>query len=198
MPTTLPENTLAVTEADLLAGLPPMRAVDIDVLAARVAAGRRVVVLDDDPTGTQSIHDLPVVTRWDVEDLRWALRQPTPGFFVLTNSRSLAPADAEHRNREIVRALDEAARLEGVDYAVASRSDSTLRGASGRVLAGGPGYPATRPGGAGRAGHHRPRHLVHRGRGRAGHVHWRLVRHPRPISPGRAPPRPAPHHQRVG
>lgn len=32
------------------------------------------VVLDEDPTGTQSVADLPVLTSWAVEDMAWALR----------------------------------------------------------------------------------------------------------------------------
>ena len=61
--------------------------------------------------------------------MRWALQQDTAGFFVLTNTRSLSAPDAAERNREVVRALAEAARLEGdAAYAIASRSDSTLRG----------------------------------------------------------------------
>ena len=71
----------------------------------QVRAGRRLVVLDDDPTGTQSIADLPVLTSWSVADLQWALRQPTTAFFILTNTRSLSEADAVERNRQIVDAL---------------------------------------------------------------------------------------------
>ncbi|WP_354528677.1 four-carbon acid sugar kinase family protein [Nakamurella sp. UYEF19] len=97
-------------------------------MAESAAAGRRLVVLDDDPTGTQTISDLPVLTGWSVEDLRWALQQPTNAFFILTNTRSLSPDDAAERNRQIVRALAEASALEGVQYVVASRGDSTLRG----------------------------------------------------------------------
>ena len=85
-------------------------------------------MLDDDPTGTQSIADLPVLTSWSVADLQWALQQPTTAFFILTNTRSLTEADASERNRQIVAALDEAAALEQVPYAILSRSDSTLRG----------------------------------------------------------------------
>ena len=111
----------------LLAGQPPVR--DVGANLDEVRAGRRLVVLDDDPTGTQTIADLPVLTQWSVDDLRWALQQPTTGFFVLTNTRSLSEADAAERNSQIVRALAEAARLEGdVPYVLLSRSDSTLRG----------------------------------------------------------------------
>lgn len=121
-----PELAGPVPADHLLAGQPPV--LDAGTTLDEIRAGRRLVVLDDDPTGTQSIADLPVLTGWSVDDLRWALRQPTTAFFVLTNTRSLAEADAAQRNREIVRALDEAARLEDVPYVLLSRGDSTLRG----------------------------------------------------------------------
>jgi len=98
----------AVPLQTLLADRPPVR--DVGTNVDEIRAGRRVVVLDDDPTGTQTIADLPVLTRWAVEDLRWALQQPTTGFFVLTNTRSLSEADAAERNREIVQALAAAAQ----------------------------------------------------------------------------------------
>jgi len=90
-------------------------------------SGRRVVVLDDDPTGVQSVHGVPVLTTWAVEDLRWALEQPSPTFYILTNSRSLPEGEAVALNREIIRNLLEAAGP-GADFDVVSRSDSTLRG----------------------------------------------------------------------
>jgi uncharacterized protein YgbK (DUF1537 family) len=116
----------AVPLERLLANQPPPLQLGTDI--DQVRAGRRLVVLDDDPTGTQSIADLPVLTSWSVADLRWALQQPTAGFFVLTNTRSLSEADAAERNVSIVEALDEAAGAEQVPYVIASRSDSTLRG----------------------------------------------------------------------
>ncbi|MFC7343991.1 four-carbon acid sugar kinase family protein [Saccharopolyspora griseoalba] len=112
----------------LLTGLPAVRAVDPAEAADRVAGGPCLVVLDDDPTGTQTVADLPVLTTWSVDDLRWALTRPGNAFFVLTNTRSLSVADAEARNREVIDALAQAAEAEQVDFVVASRSDSTLRG----------------------------------------------------------------------
>lgn len=86
------------------------------------------VVLDDDPTGTQSVADLPVLTSWTVEDISWALDQGHPAFYVLTNTRSLPEDEAAARNREIaVNALD-AAAASGTRLSFVSRSDSTLRG----------------------------------------------------------------------
>ncbi|MDW6063075.1 four-carbon acid sugar kinase family protein [Streptomyces sp. FXJ1.4098] len=108
--------------------LPPPREVTPAEVTAALAADRRLVVLDDDPTGTQTVADVPVLTTWTVEDLRWALRQDSTAFFVLTNTRSLAPDAAAARNREVVRALAQASAAEGIGYVLASRSDSTLRG----------------------------------------------------------------------
>src|SRR5918999_5699825 len=97
---------------ELTATLPPPRPTDSAALAARVAAGRTLVVLDDDPTGTQSITDLPLLTRWRPDDVRWALRQGTAAFFVLTNTRGLEGAAAAAVNREIARTLAGAAAAE--------------------------------------------------------------------------------------
>jgi uncharacterized protein YgbK (DUF1537 family) len=101
----------------------------LNEIRGRVAeGGRRVAVLDDDPTGVQSVHGVPVLTTWAVDDLRWALEQASPTFFVLHNSRSLPEEEAVALNREIARNLSKAADEAGVDFDVVSRSDSTLRG----------------------------------------------------------------------
>lgn len=98
-------------------------------VATRVAAsGRALVVLDDDPTGTQSVADLPVLTGWSTEDLAWALETGKPAVYVMTNSRSLDPLDAAERNRQVVTAALEASRMTGIPIDFVSRSDSTLRG----------------------------------------------------------------------
>lgn len=122
-----PPFTGPVSVDQLLAHQPRARQVGTGL--DEIRAGRRLVVLEDDPTSTQSITHLPVLTSWSVDDMRWALQQPTTAFFVLTNTRSLSADDAAKRNREVVRALAEASRLVGdVPYVIASRGDSTLRG----------------------------------------------------------------------
>ncbi len=101
----------------------------LEEIRRRVEAdGRRVAVLDDDPTGTQTVHGVPVLTTWSVEDLRWALGQPSPTFYVLTNSRSLPEDEAAAMNREISVNLAAASEGTGTDFVVTSRGDSTLRG----------------------------------------------------------------------
>ncbi len=111
---------------ELTAGLPAGPVVAPAGVAA--ALNRTLVVLDDDPTGTQSVADLPVVTGWSVEDLTWALSTGAPAVYVMTNSRSLDPADAERVNAEVVTNALAAAGRAGARVAFVSRSDSTLRG----------------------------------------------------------------------
>lgn len=117
------------TKPELLAGYPPATPITAaTVAAARGTTARRLVVLDDDPTGTQSVADLPVLNTWSADDLAWALGTGAPAVYVMTNSRSLDPAEAERRNREVVRAALAAASGLGVEIDFVSRSDSTMRG----------------------------------------------------------------------
>lgn len=88
----------------------------------------KVVVLDDDPTGTQTVHGVPVLTTWSVEVLRAELRNDLPACFLLTNSRSLPLPAAQTLNATIGRNLRQAATETGRSFVVVSRSDSTLRG----------------------------------------------------------------------
>ena len=118
-------------EAEVLAAYPaevriPAGLVADAVASASAASPRMLVVLDDDPTGTQSVADLPVLTRWDVEDFIWAFGQSKPAVYVLTNTRSLDPAEAAARNEEVVR--NALAAAGGLRLGFVSRSDSTLRG----------------------------------------------------------------------
>jgi uncharacterized protein YgbK (DUF1537 family) len=89
--------------------------------------GRRLVVLDDDPTGTQTVHGVPVLTEWSQDALAAELVR-SPVFYVLTNSRSLPAPEAVELAAEIGRNLMAAASRTAISFAVASRSDSTLRG----------------------------------------------------------------------
>jgi uncharacterized protein YgbK (DUF1537 family) len=89
---------------------------------------RRMIVLDDDPTGTQTIADIPVLTSWAPDDIRWALEQGGVGFFILTNSRSLSAPDAAERVGRITEVCETVAGQAGIDIVFASRGDSTLRG----------------------------------------------------------------------
>lgn len=92
------------------------------------ASVRRLVVLDDDPTGTQTCHDIAVLTVWDMATLTAEFRQASRGFFILTNSRALPPLAAEKLIREICENVAQAATATGQSVDIVLRGDSTLRG----------------------------------------------------------------------
>ena len=121
---------MALSKQATFDSLPPEWADDLSPAIRReVAASQRtLVVLDDDPTGTQTVHDLPVLTHGSVDALRDELARGTGTFYLLTNSRSLPPSDAQQLNRTIGENLIAASRLAQRAIAVVSRSDSTLRG----------------------------------------------------------------------
>lgn len=120
----------AIGKADLLAALPDEWPDDVlpEIQAQVQASRRKVVVLDDDPTGTQTVHGVPVLTEWPVETLSAELTSDLPAFYLLTNSRSLPLAAAQAVNADIGRNLVGAGQRAGRDFVVVSRSDSTLRG----------------------------------------------------------------------
>jgi len=89
----------------------------------------KIIVLDDDPTGSQTVHSCLLLTRWDVETLQIGLSDDSPIFFVLTNTRALPPEQAAAVTREVCHNLKIALETAGIqDFLVVSRSDSTLRG----------------------------------------------------------------------
>jgi uncharacterized protein YgbK (DUF1537 family) len=116
-----------VREQELLAACPPELFISAAEVAAAVSSDPcTLIVLDDDPTGTQSVAGLPVLTRWEVDDFRWALDRCAPAVYVLTNARSLDSKTAAERIRDVVENAMVAAA--GARLRFVSRSDSTLRG----------------------------------------------------------------------
>ena len=93
----------------------------------------KIVVFDDDPTGSQTVHSCPLLLRWDAASLRQGLADPSPLLFLLVNTRDLAPEQARARLTTLCRTLQpllaEAWAAGTIDrWLVVSRGDSTLRG----------------------------------------------------------------------
>lgn len=86
------------------------------------------IVLDDDPTGTQTVYDIPVLTTWTIDAISKELERGSKLFYILTNSRSLASDQAEKTGRKIAENIQSAAKALHKKTLVISRSDSTLRG----------------------------------------------------------------------
>ncbi|MBI1241101.1 MAG: four-carbon acid sugar kinase family protein [Nostoc sp. RI_552] len=89
----------------------------------------KIIVLDDDPTGSQTVHSCLLLMQWDVDTLRLALKDDSPIFFILTNTRALPPESAASVTTEVCQNLKRALAAENLsDFLIVSRSDSTLRG----------------------------------------------------------------------
>jgi uncharacterized protein YgbK (DUF1537 family) len=95
-----------------------------------MTAQPKIIVLDDDPTGSQTVHSCLLLTRWDLDTLRIGLGDASPIFFILTNTRALPAAQAAAVTREVCRNLKDAIATtpEMGSFLIVSRSDSTLRG----------------------------------------------------------------------
>lgn len=98
------------------------------LLAEATHDNHKIVVLDDDPTGVQTLHDVSVFTNWSESAIEEGFREKQKLFYVLTNSRSFSAMRTKQVHQEIAeRILTVAQRLQK-DFLIISRSDSTLRG----------------------------------------------------------------------
>jgi uncharacterized protein YgbK (DUF1537 family) len=87
------------------------------------AGTRPIVVLDDDPTGVQTLAGVRALLRWDPRRVRDAVAG-RPAVHLITNSRALEPERAGQVVEEAARAA-----VTGVpDARLVLRGDSTLRG----------------------------------------------------------------------
>ncbi|KAF4448384.1 hypothetical protein F53441_8192 [Fusarium austroafricanum] len=89
-----------------------------------------LIILDDDPTGTQTCHDVTILTVWDVPTIASTFKQVGTGngFFILTNSRALHPPQARDLMIEICTNLKKASQETNIPYEIVLRGDSILRG----------------------------------------------------------------------
>lgn len=88
----------------------------------------KIIVLDDDPTGSQTVHSCLLLTRWDADTLRLGLGDASPIFFILTNTRAMDPEQAAAVTWEVCHNLKEVLADFERPVLYVSRSDSTLRG----------------------------------------------------------------------
>lgn len=89
---------------------------------------RKIVVLDDDPTGVQTVHGVSVYTDWEQESLMEGIQEENNMFFILTNSRSFSAQKTEEEHRLIAERSAKAAAACHKELLLVSRGDSTLRG----------------------------------------------------------------------
>lgn len=136
---------------DILNTFPTIDEAAVDVLLEKEIAANhdKIVVLDDDPTGVQTVHDVSVYTDWSEESVRDGFEEDRKLFYILTNSRGMTREETTEAHQEIGRNIALAAKecaasepdaaeesgksraadwRKGKSYIIMSRSDSTLRG----------------------------------------------------------------------
>lgn len=124
-------NLPRLPAAETLESLPDEYPDDVLSSIRRVVVDGQVptlVILDDDPTGTQTCHDINVLAVWDAETLVHEFSCDPAGFFILTNSRALPSAEARRLIQEICENVKEAAKKTNKAFEIVLRGDSTLRG----------------------------------------------------------------------
>ena len=109
-------------------GTPNENSIDQALKEALSSLNRKIVVLDDDPTGVQTVHDIYVYTNWDRQSIESGFVEANPIFFILTNSRGLLAKETRQVHEEIAKNIAEISRKRKQKYIIVSRSDSTLRG----------------------------------------------------------------------
>ncbi len=112
---------------EVLGSLPPTPASYLEKIKKWHSANKgKIIVIDDDPTGCQTVHDIPILTEWTVDTIKKEWENSSPLFFILTNSRSMPEEEVRVLFKEISENILEAA--DNRIFTIISRSDSTLRG----------------------------------------------------------------------
>ena len=121
---------MKVSKDELFAKIPAVdeAAVDVALTKELLDFDRKIIVLDDDPTGVQTVNGIHVYTDWTEESIAAGFAEENRMFFILTNSRAFQTAQTEAEHRTIAARVAAEARRTGKEFMLISRSDSTLRG----------------------------------------------------------------------
>lgn len=108
----------------------PVQPEKADALLKQALEGKtaKIVVIDDDPTGVQTVHDVHVYTDWTYRSILEGFREETRMFFILTNSRSMTQTETREVHSQIAHNVLKASQECTKPFVLISRSDSTLRG----------------------------------------------------------------------
>lgn len=116
--------------ADILQSYPTVNENYIQTLLVQAVKNdpHKIIVLDDDPTGIQTVHDISVYTDWSYESISNGFKEKNKVFYILTNSRGFTEEQTSKAHREIGEMIAQVAKDQLQKYLIVSRSDSTLRG----------------------------------------------------------------------
>lgn len=117
-------------DISILEELPKVDEAYVDLLLNKglKLLNRKIVALDDDPTGVQTVHNVSVYTDWMEESVLRGFTEENSLFFILTNSRSFSKDKTISEHRILAKNIVKASKSTGKEFVIISRSDSTLRG----------------------------------------------------------------------
>ena len=121
---------MKVSKDELFAKIPAVDEAKVDAALNEERRGfdRKIIVLDDDPTGVQTVNGIHVYTDWSPESIAEGFAEENAMFFILTNSRAFQAAETEAEHRTIAARVAAESKRTGKQFMLISRSDSTLRG----------------------------------------------------------------------
>jgi len=123
-------NETKRVSVEILETLPEVNRVQVDHLLTEAlkTLNKKMIVLDDDPTGVQTVHDISVFTDWSLESIEQGFNEEQSMFFILTNSRGFTAEETEKAHREMAENILTVASKLNREFMIISRGDSTLRG----------------------------------------------------------------------
>lgn len=121
---------LSKLSADVLQSYPTIDETYVQTLLKQAVDSdpHKIIVLDDDPTGIQTVHNVSVYTDWSYESIRCGFKEKNKVFYILTNSRGFTEEKTIKAHKEIGQMIAQVAKEEQQKYLIVSRGDSTLRG----------------------------------------------------------------------
>ncbi|MEG1847742.1 MAG: four-carbon acid sugar kinase family protein [Lachnospiraceae bacterium] len=123
-------NSQDILPISILTEYPTVNEGAIDSLLSeeRKEFSRKIIVLDDDPTGVQTVHGVYVYTDWEESTIEAGFDAPESMFFLLTNSRGFTKEETIQVHTLIAERIGRIAKRRQQDFILLSRGDSTLRG----------------------------------------------------------------------
>lgn len=121
----IPQSQLKIRRQEPWAGL------EAQWQSAAASLPGKLIVLDDDPTGVQTVHGVPVYTSWEEDACAALLEEESRVVFLLTNSRAMGEKESIALHRSIAENIKGALARKGMgkdQILLVLRGDSTLRG----------------------------------------------------------------------
>lgn len=124
------DKVMKVLKEELFKDIPAGDEERVDMMLAKEREDfhKKIIVLDDDPTGVQTVNGIHVYTDWSEESIAAGFAEEQDMFFILTNSRAFSAQYTKEVHQTIAERVMAESKKTGREFMIISRSDSTLRG----------------------------------------------------------------------